>query len=109
MARENRDRRYMDVHIIAESTSLSNTQVRHYIARGMVKEPLSEADLAELRRIRRLRELGVNLAGIEIILHMRQRMQSLHNELAHWRRFAGRTGGTGQQDAWQRLLPWEPE
>ena len=36
----------------------------------------------ELRRIRRLTDLGVNLAGAEIILRMRRRIEELQIEIA---------------------------
>jgi hypothetical protein len=63
-------------------TGLSREQVEKIVARSLVVEPLDEADLAELRRVRRLQELGVNLQGIEIILHMRRRLEALRAELA---------------------------
>jgi len=43
---------------------------------------LTEAELAELRRIRRLTDLGVNLAGVEIILNMRRQIEALQAEVA---------------------------
>jgi DNA-binding transcriptional MerR regulator len=55
--------------------------VRRYIQAGLVDDSLTEDDLAELRRIRRLTDLGVNLAGVEVILHMRRRMKELQAEL----------------------------
>jgi DNA-binding transcriptional MerR regulator len=48
---------------------------------GLVRETASEADLAELRRVRRLKALGVNLAGIEIILRMRRRLLQMQAEM----------------------------
>ena len=45
-----------------------------------VREALTEADLTRLRRIRRLTDLGVNLAGVEIILRMRRRIEELQSE-----------------------------
>ena len=42
----------------------------------------SAEDVEEIRLILRLgRELGVNLAGIEIILKMRRQMQAMQQEL----------------------------
>ncbi|GHO42383.1 chaperone modulator CbpM [Ktedonospora formicarum] len=42
----------------------------------------SEEDVFQLRRIRRLQqELGINLAGVEVILHLLQRLESVHKEL----------------------------
>jgi DNA-binding transcriptional MerR regulator len=52
-----------------------------------VEENLSETALCELRRVRRLMSLGVNLHGVEIIMRMRRqrirrRIQELEAELA---------------------------
>jgi hypothetical protein len=55
--------------------------VRRYIRRGLVNKTLTEAELAELRRIRRLTGLGVNLAGVEIILRMRRQIEGLQDEM----------------------------
>ena|SRR2546422_737154 len=42
----------------------------------------NDEDIAQLRRIRRLhRDLGVNLAGIEIILRLSARLEALQREL----------------------------
>lgn len=42
----------------------------------------SESDIELLRRVRTLvDDLGVNLAGVEVILHMMQRITELQNEL----------------------------
>lgn len=43
-----------------------------------------EEDIAQLRRIRRLHsDLGVNLAGIEVILHLFTRLEALQREIEH--------------------------
>src|SRR5436305_10821769 len=42
----------------------------------------SEEEVLQLRRIRRLqRDLGVNLAGVEVILHLLKRLEAVHQEL----------------------------
>ncbi len=42
----------------------------------------SEEEIIQLRRIRRLQqELGVNLAGIEVILHLLRQIETIHQEL----------------------------
>ena len=73
--------------------------------RRLVSEPLTDADLSELRRIRRLQELGVDLQGIEVILRMRRRMQALRSELARRNRLWGGFIWTEPDDLWQRRLP----
>ena len=55
--------------------------VEHCVEVGLVERDLTERDLAELRRIRRLMALGVNLPGVEVILRMRRRIQQLQAEL----------------------------
>lgn len=73
------------IHIAACRCGLDVRLVRHYVDMGLVTWPLTEAGLAELRRIRRLTGLGVNLAGVEIILRMRRRMEELLQELEYLR------------------------
>ena len=69
------------ITIAARRTGVSPRTVRRYIRRGLASEVLTEAELAELRRIRRLTELGVNLAGVEIILNMRRQIQDLQAQV----------------------------
>ena len=103
------DRTCISLSIAVQRTGLSHDQVRRLIARRLVVEPLAEADLAELRRIRRLQELGVNLAGIEIILHMRQRIIEQRAELARRGRATPRRERPPAKDKWQMLLRWDPD
>ena len=42
----------------------------------------SEEEVTQLRRIRRLqRNLGINLAGVEVILRLLKRLEAVHQEL----------------------------
>ena len=70
------------IAVAARRTGLSPRTVRRYVRCGLLDEALTEADLAELRCIRRLTGLGVNLAGVEIILHMRRQIEELRAEVA---------------------------
>jgi DNA-binding transcriptional MerR regulator len=65
----------------AERTGLDVEVVRHCVRVGLVTEPLRDKDLAELRRVRRLTALEVDLAGVEIIVRMRRRIESLQAEI----------------------------
>jgi MerR family transcriptional regulator/heat shock protein HspR len=71
--------RYCSIEIAATSAGLSAARVRHLVRVGLVQpavvergRPLfSEIELARLRKVRRLMtDLGVNLAGVEIILRL---------------------------------------
>jgi MerR family transcriptional regulator/heat shock protein HspR len=70
------------ITVAARRTGVAPRTVRRYIRRGLASEILTDDDLAELRRIRRLTDLGVNLAGVEIILRMRRQIEELHAEVA---------------------------
>lgn len=55
----------------------------------------SQADVARLRQVQRLiSDLGVNLAGVEVILRMTERMRAMEQEMEQMRdelrRFTGR-------------------
>lgn len=55
-------------------------RILEYVERRIVPPPSpawSEDEVEILRRVRRLSALGVNLAGIEVILHMRSRLDQL--------------------------------
>ena len=80
-------------YVISVAARILNTQthtLRYYEKVGVV-EPYrsrgnirlySERDIALLRRVKPLmEELGVNLAGVEVILRMVQNMNEMQNEL----------------------------
>jgi MerR family transcriptional regulator/heat shock protein HspR len=77
------------VTFAAHRTGISQHTIRRYVRRGLVNGPLTKAELAELRRIRRLTELGVNLAGVEIILHMRRQIEELQAEVTRLQALLG--------------------
>jgi hypothetical protein len=105
----------VSVRAAIRQTGLSDRHVRGCIQRSLVSEPLTDADIVELRRIRRLQELGVNMPGIEVILHMRQRIRSLQADLERLERRWEMSGWPTMDDwesspggePWQRLLPWD--
>ena len=76
---------------------LSIGTIRHLHGLGLIegeetdgKLRYSGEEVAQLRRIRRLRhDLGINLAGIEVILHLLKRLEVVQRELANERRRSG--------------------
>ena len=55
--------------------------IEPYRSRGNIRL-YSESNIALLRRVKTLvDDMGVNLAGVEVILHMMQHMTELQNEL----------------------------
>jgi len=84
-----RERRLYTISVAAELVSVHQQTLRHYERLGLV-EPLrgkgeiryySPQDIERIQQIRRLvEELGVNLAGVEVILNMRDQLERLRNE-----------------------------
>jgi hypothetical protein len=109
MAEQHQKTTYISISVAVRRTGLAQPVVQECLERRLIREPLTEADLAELRRIRRLQELGVNLPSIEIILHMRQRIQALQAELDRRECLWGWPYWTDARDPWQRLLPLTPD
>ena len=90
------------ISVVAEMLAIHPQTLRLYERKGLIRPSrttgrtrlYSADDVEEIRLILRLgRELGVNLAGIEIILKMRRQMQAMQQELeeaaSHGRREPG--------------------
>ena len=68
--------------VVLDQLGLTPHMVEYYVEVGLVEEPFTEEDWAELRRIRRLQEdLGLDEVGIEIALRMRRRIMALQMEI----------------------------
>lgn len=79
------------ISVAARMVSLHPQTLRYYERIGLVKPSrtrgrtrlYSQRDIERLRKITRLTdELGVNLAGVEVILNMSRRIEELQDELA---------------------------
>ena len=70
-----------DILAIAQRLGLSPDTVHYCLDVELVRQPLTELDLAELRRTRRLLDLEVNLAGVEVILRMHKQMYTMQAQL----------------------------
>lgn len=72
-----------------EASHLGLGAIRHLHALGLVRGEKSdgqqyynEEEIAQLRQIRRLQhDLGVNLAGVEVILHLLEHLEAVRWEL----------------------------
>ncbi|MBV9327938.1 MAG: MerR family transcriptional regulator [Chloroflexi bacterium] len=74
---------FVSIEIAASSAGLSPARVRHLVRVGLVQpaavelgQPLfGDIEVARLRKVRRLTtDLGVNLAGVEIILRLTEEL-----------------------------------
>ena len=78
------------ISVAARVLGIQTHTLRYYEKIGII-EPYrskgnirlySESDLAQLRRVKTLLDdLGVNLAGVEVILRMAQRMSELQHQM----------------------------
>jgi len=82
-------REFFSIGIVSQMLEVHPQTLRHYERRGLVVPTRTEGktrlysrdDLTKLRLILRLaNELGVNLAGIEVVLNMREKISQLEDE-----------------------------
>jgi hypothetical protein len=105
MMSQREERTYISITTAVRRSGLSEEILQECVTREIVTDPLTDEDVIELRRIRRLRDLGVNLPGIEVIFHMRQRMQEMQAELARMRRLVADPMWGEFDDIWEILPP----
>lgn len=81
-----RDEPCYTISVVARMVDLHPQTLRNYEQLGLVKPQRSEGNIRlysdreveRLRKINRLtQELGINLAGVEVILHMSDQIESL--------------------------------
>jgi MerR family transcriptional regulator/heat shock protein HspR len=85
-----RSRPLYTIGVVAEMLSIHPQTLRFYEKKGLLQPSRTEGrtrmysqeDVEELARLIRLtRDLGVNLAGVEIILKMRRRMLEMQKQI----------------------------
>ncbi len=98
---DNTEPRYV-ISVAAKILGTQTHTLRYYERIGII-EPCrsqgnirlySERDIVLLRRVKTLADdMGINLAGVEVILRMMQRMNELQNELEKLESEVKRLGG----------------
>ena|ERR687891_2469508 len=85
------------ISVAAELAEMHPQTLRMYEARGLItpkRSPkntrlYSQADVEQLRRIQRMtNEEGLNLAGVETVLGLEQRLERMRSEMARMRKRA---------------------
>ncbi|HEY6012095.1 MAG TPA: helix-turn-helix transcriptional regulator [Nitrospirota bacterium] len=85
-----REHRLFMISVVSEMLGIHPQTLRIYEREGFIKPKrsggntrlYSEEDVEKLEMILRLtRELGVNLAGVEVILSMREKMEQMQHEM----------------------------
>ena len=105
------------IGVVAEMLKVHPQTLRFYEKKGLIRpgrtegqtRMYSEEDLEDIARLLRLtRDLGVNLAGVEIILKMRRRMtdmqQQIEDLLSYLREGGGEVPGEAPGPAREALV-----
>ena len=105
------------IGVVAEMLKVHPQTLRFYEKKGLVRpgrtegqtRMYSEEDLEDIARLLRLtRDLGVNLAGVEIILKMRRRMTDMQRQiedlLGYVREGGGEAPGGAAREPREALL-----
>ena len=89
-SRRKPDQKYVMISVVAERYDIHPQTLRLYEREGLIKPTRSAGNtrLYDEEAIRRLeiiltltRDLGVNLAGVEVILNMKERMDQMQGEV----------------------------
>jgi MerR family transcriptional regulator/heat shock protein HspR len=109
--------KYYMISVVAKSYGIHPQTLRLYEREGLLKPSrtegntrlYSEDDLRQLEVILNLtRDLGVNLAGVEIVLNMRRKMEQMQGEMnefiSHVREELQRSNEDGWQERLERAL-----
>ncbi|HEY7512816.1 MAG TPA: helix-turn-helix transcriptional regulator [Vicinamibacteria bacterium] len=101
------------ISVVAKSYGIHPQTLRLYEREGLLKPSrtegntrlYSEEDLRQLEVILNLtRDLGVNLAGVEIILNMRRKMEQMQAEMGDFVSHVREELQKSSQEGWQERL-----
>jgi MerR family transcriptional regulator, heat shock protein HspR len=112
-----RNRPLYMIGVVAEMLKVHPQTLRFYEKKGLLRPSrsmgrtrmYSQEDVEELARLLRLtRDMGVNLAGVEVILKMRRRMvdmqKQLQDLLAHVREIGGDVESVAGRESRESLV-----
>ncbi|MBM3779724.1 MAG: MerR family transcriptional regulator [Acidimicrobiia bacterium] len=112
MARRGTGKAYYMISAVAEKYKIHPQTLRLYEREGLLKPSrtdgntrmYSDGDLEQLEAILTLtRDLGVNLAGVEIILNMREKIEVMQAEVNEFMDYVRQEMARGIDDWEQRL------
>jgi MerR family transcriptional regulator/heat shock protein HspR len=108
--------RYM-ISVAAELVGMHPQTLRIYEAKGLIRPKrtpggtrlYSDADVERLQLIQQLTtELGLNLAGVERVLHLEDQLQRMHRRLARIEREMHETIRNIERQYKRELVLWQP-
>jgi MerR family transcriptional regulator/heat shock protein HspR len=105
--------RFYMISVVAKAYGIHPQTLRLYEREGLLKPSrtegntrlYSEEDLRQLEVILNLtRDLGVNLAGVEIVLNMRHKMEQMQEEMSAFVAWVRQELARAAQEGWQERL-----
>ena len=105
--------KYYMISVVAKSYGIHPQTLRLYEREGLLKPSRTEGntrlysdqDLKQLEVILNLtRDLGVNLAGVEIVLNMRRKMEHMQSEFSEFLRQLKEELARGSREGWEQKL-----
>jgi MerR family transcriptional regulator, heat shock protein HspR len=105
--------KYYMISVVSKNYGIHPQTLRLYEREGLLKPSrtegntrlYSEDDLRQLEVILNLtRDLGVNLAGVEIVLNMRRKMEQMQGEVAAFVSWVRQEFVRANQEGWQERL-----
>jgi MerR family transcriptional regulator, heat shock protein HspR len=105
--------RFYMISVVAKAYGIHPQTLRLYEREGLLKPSrtdgntrlYSEDDLRQLEVILNLsRDLGVNLAGIEIVLNLRRKMEEMQREVAEFVEYVREELLRANREGWQERL-----
>ena len=105
--------KYYMISVVAKSYGIHPQTLRLYEREGLIKPSrtegntrlYSEEDLRQLELVLNLtRDLGVNLAGVEIILNMRRKMEQMQAEMNEFVNYVKEELRRTNQEGWQERV-----
>jgi len=110
MKKEEERKRYYHISSVAQMYDIHPQTLRLYEREGLLKPSrsekntrlYSEEDLKQLELILNLsRELGINIAGIEVILNMRGKIEQIEKEVNGFLEYVKREFFEGREDEFE--------
>ena len=105
--------RFYMISVVSKAYGIHPQTLRLYEREGLLKpsrtdgntRQYSEEDLRQLEVILNLtRDLGVNLAGVEIVLNMRRKMEQMQEEVSEVVAWVRQELARAAQEGWQERL-----
>ena len=105
--------RFYMISVVSKAYGLHPQTLRLYEREGLLKPSrtdgntrlYSDEDLHQLEVILNLtRDLGVNLAGVEIVLNMRRKMEQMQEEVSEFVAWVRQELARAAQEGWQERL-----